>query len=150
MGGLYVERVWVEASVCRQPPEANPEPAPQPRGFHVCYIREELPVPSNVNVATGAVACVREPVHRFRISFETKGVRDDVAVGWRWVFGVGVGVGVAGREADSMPGVWHRVQQRICPPGRVKPQNRNQPTATNRDQLLRTRRWRRQWSWRPA
>ncbi|GBF96259.1 adenylate kinase [Raphidocelis subcapitata] len=49
------------------------------RGFHVCYIREELPLPSRVDPVTGAIACSREPVHRFRIAFETKGVRDDVA-----------------------------------------------------------------------
>lgn len=48
--------------------------------FHVCYIREELPVPTRIDPATGAVTCGREPVHRFRIAFETKGVRDDVAV----------------------------------------------------------------------
>jgi hypothetical protein len=47
----------------------------------VCYIREELPVPARIDVATGAVTCSREPVHRFRFAFETKGVRDDVAVG---------------------------------------------------------------------
>ncbi|KAI8462363.1 MAG: hypothetical protein J3K34DRAFT_191729 [Monoraphidium minutum] len=55
------------------------------RGYHVCYIREELAVPVHIDPATFAVACAREPVHRFRISFETKGVRDDVAVrGGSW------------------------------------------------------------------
>jgi hypothetical protein len=68
-----------QPTVANQPPStAAPTAA---RGFHVCYIREELPVPCRFDVATGAITCAREPVHRFRISFETKGVRDDVAVG---------------------------------------------------------------------
>lgn len=50
----------------------------------MCYIREELPLPSRIDPATGAITCAREPVHRFRVSFETKGVRDDVAVGGPW------------------------------------------------------------------
>jgi hypothetical protein len=60
-------------SPCLPPPLS-----PSHRGFHVCYIREgELAVPLSVSLATGNINCMRESVHRFRISFEAAGVRDE-------------------------------------------------------------------------
>lgn len=36
-------------------------------------------MPLRLDAATGAIACGREPLHRFRIAFDARGVRDDVA-----------------------------------------------------------------------
>jgi hypothetical protein len=46
----------------------------------VCYIREEVPLPSAVDWDSGSITCLTEPLHRFRIQFETKGVREDMKV----------------------------------------------------------------------
>eukprot|EP00877_Chromochloris_zofingiensis_P000326 jgi/Chrzof1/10294/Cz04g36080.t1 len=48
------------------------------RGFHVCYVREEIPTPTRINLDHGVIICDREVVHKFKISFERKGVRDDL------------------------------------------------------------------------
>lgn len=50
------------------------------RGFHVCYVREEIPTPTRINLDHGVIICDREVVHKFKISFERKGVRDDLKV----------------------------------------------------------------------
>jgi hypothetical protein len=47
----------------------------------VCYIREEVPLPAAVDWDSGNITCLTEPLHRFRIQFETKGVREDMKVG---------------------------------------------------------------------
>jgi hypothetical protein len=50
------------------------------RGFHVCYIREDSAVPDRVDPKTGAVSTVLRPCHKFRISFDARGPRDDIKV----------------------------------------------------------------------
>lgn len=51
------------------------------RGFHVCYIREDSAVPERVDPKTGAVSTILKPCHKFRISFDARGPRDDIKVG---------------------------------------------------------------------
>ncbi|KAF8063870.1 vacuolar iron transporter 4 [Scenedesmus sp. PABB004] len=48
------------------------------RGFHVCYIREDTAVPEAVDLATGAVRSSLRPCHKFRISFDARGPRDEM------------------------------------------------------------------------
>jgi hypothetical protein len=50
------------------------------RGFHVCYIREDSAVPERVDPQTGAVTSILKPCHKFRISFDARGPRDDIKV----------------------------------------------------------------------
>lgn len=50
------------------------------RGFHVCYIREDSAVPERVDPKTGAVTTILKPCHKFRISFDARGPRDDIKV----------------------------------------------------------------------
>jgi hypothetical protein len=50
------------------------------RGFHVCYIREDSAVPERVDTKTGAVSTILKPCHKFRISFDARGPRDDIKV----------------------------------------------------------------------
>lgn len=50
------------------------------RGFHVCYIREDSAVPDRVDPQTGAVSTILKPCHKFRISFDARGPRDDIKV----------------------------------------------------------------------
>lgn len=52
-----------------------------PRGFHVCYIREDTAVPERVDLASGSVSTILKPCHKFRISFDARGPRDDIKVG---------------------------------------------------------------------
>lgn len=52
-----------------------------PRGFHVCYIREDSAVPERVNPSTGVVTTMLKPCHKFRMSFDARGPRDDIKVG---------------------------------------------------------------------
>ena len=52
-----------------------------PRGFHVCYIREDTAVPERVDLKSGSVSTILQPCHKFRISFDARGPRDDIKVG---------------------------------------------------------------------
>jgi hypothetical protein len=47
----------------------------------VCYIREDSAVPERVDPTTGAVSTILKPCHKFRISFDARGPRDDIKVG---------------------------------------------------------------------
>lgn len=52
------------------------------RGFHVCYIREDTAIPEQVDLKTGNVRYSLRPCHKFRISFDARGPRDEMKV-WR-------------------------------------------------------------------
>ena len=56
---------------------------PPHRGFHVCYIREDYAVPERIDPATGVVSTLLKPCHKFRMSFDARGPRDDIKVGRR-------------------------------------------------------------------
>lgn len=47
------------------------------RGYQVSYVREEVAVPNHIDMATGKIVLRREPVHRFRVGFESQGVRQE-------------------------------------------------------------------------
>lgn len=65
------------------------------RGFHVCYIREDSAVPERVDPQTGAVSTILKPCHKFRISFDARGPRDDIKVGFGVDSGKLLGFGCA-------------------------------------------------------
>eukprot|EP00882_Tetradesmus_deserticola_P010145 GHRQ01010720.1.p2 GENE.GHRQ01010720.1~~GHRQ01010720.1.p2 ORF type:complete len:339 (+),score=123.54 GHRQ01010720.1:1335-2351(+) len=48
------------------------------RGFHVCYIREDTAIPEHVDLSTGAIRYALRPCHKFRISFDARGPRDEM------------------------------------------------------------------------
>jgi hypothetical protein len=50
------------------------------RGFHVCYIREDTAIPEQVDLKTGSVRYSLRPCHKFRISFDARGPRDEMKV----------------------------------------------------------------------
>lgn len=65
------------------------------RGFHVCYIREDSAVPERVDPQTGAVSTILKPCHKFRISFDARGPRDDIKVSLGVYSGTFLGFGWA-------------------------------------------------------
>jgi hypothetical protein len=46
----------------------------------VCYIREDTAIPEHVDLKTGAVRYLLRPCHKFRISFDARGPRDEMKV----------------------------------------------------------------------
>lgn len=46
------------------------------RGFNVDHVKEELVVPTRFDLKTGEITTRREELHRFRITFDVKGVRE--------------------------------------------------------------------------
>lgn len=50
------------------------------RGFHVCYIREDTAIPEKVDLKTGNIRYALRPCHKFRISFDARGPRDEMKV----------------------------------------------------------------------
>eukprot|EP00878_Enallax_costatus_P030418 GHUV01033117.1.p1 GENE.GHUV01033117.1~~GHUV01033117.1.p1 ORF type:complete len:116 (+),score=26.97 GHUV01033117.1:411-758(+) len=48
------------------------------RGFHVCYVRDEIAVPEEFDPATGKIKSSIRPRHRFKIAFDARGPRDEM------------------------------------------------------------------------
>lgn len=51
------------------------------RGFHVCYVRDEIAVPEEFDPTTGKIKSSIRPRHRFKIVFDARGPRDEMKVG---------------------------------------------------------------------
>eukprot|EP00879_Flechtneria_rotunda_P013085 GHRR01013665.1.p1 GENE.GHRR01013665.1~~GHRR01013665.1.p1 ORF type:complete len:269 (+),score=60.10 GHRR01013665.1:252-1058(+) len=48
------------------------------RGFHVCYVREDSAIPERVDLNTGAISYSLRPSHKFKITFDARGPRDEI------------------------------------------------------------------------
>lgn len=46
----------------------------------MCYIREDSAIPEKVDLKTGNIRYMLRPCHKFRISFDARGPRDEMKV----------------------------------------------------------------------